>query len=313
MPLRAGQKWWVLSLLLSGAALADDAASLSDVLTASIIKKRGTFWAVSQNADGSEDRFDSIGALIAARGPVGGPASLAHWAAQPATMEGVVGARWAESSPLDLSHSTDFIARFARAQRARRGGDGDGGGGAPRRCLHVGAGIGRETGVLLDAGGCATVDLVEPHAHMLAAATVRLTAGALGEVWALPAEAHDFGGAPRYDLILMQWFTNYVSDEDLARVLERAAGALLPGGGVILKDNVSEFADGVHSAALAHVIRSAAYLEAIVEAGAPALKKLADEAQLPWVGGLFPVRAMALVRAAEPGWEWEEAVLVPPQ
>ena len=301
-----------LTLFCSSASLAFDAANFSDLLTASITRRRGSFWAVSQAANGTETRFASVGALFSARAPVGGPASLAYWAAQPASLEGVVGSGWAVSSPLDLAFSESFLGRLAAAQRGARLGGGGGGEEAPRHCLHVGAGIGRETGVLLSAGGCATVDLLEPHAHFMAAATRAVPPAALGATFSVAAEAHDFGAA-RYDLILLQWMTNYVSDGDLARVLARAAAALRAGGAVVVKDNVSEGADGVHSEVLHHLIRSTAYLDAIVEVGAPALVKVADEPQRPWVSGLFPVRAMAFVRRGEEGgFAWLEEAAVDP-
>jgi protein N-terminal methyltransferase len=305
---------FLLSLVATMRAVAGASAvdAFSAALTASIVRRRGSFWAVSQNGDGTETRFDSVGALLSARGPVGGPASLAYWAAQPATMDGVVGAGWERSSPLDLAFSASFLGRLRKLRD-----EGLGGGGGVRRCLHVGAGIGRETGVLLTAGGCATVDLLEPHAHFMAAAREVIPRESLGFTFEVAAEAHEFGVA-RYDIVLLQWMTNYVSDGDLARVLARAADALRPGGAVLVKDNVSEHADGVHSVALHHMIRSAAYLDAIVEVGAPSLVKIADEAQRPWVEGLFPVRMFAYVRADDDGWveagalrPWLEEVGVP--
>ena len=284
----------LLTLLCSVSTAAGDDA-FSDALTASIARRRGIFWAVSQNADGTETRFDSVGALFSERGPVGGPATLAHWAAQPATLEGVVGASFERASPLDLSFSEGFLGRLYPLQYTQRGG-------GARHCLHVGAGIGRETGVLLSAGGCATVDLLEPHAHFMAAARNAVPAGSLGTSFLHPAEAHEFGDA-LYDVVLVQWVTNYIGDADFAAFLARAATALHPGGAILVKDNVSEGADAVHSVALHHVIRSTAYLDAIVEVGAPSLVKIADEAQRPWVEGLFPVRMMAFVRADDEAWE----------
>lgn len=306
-------RWHQLLLLVVFAATARPAppahpldalsdASFSDALTASIIQARGEFWAV----DSAETRFESVRDLWTAvyGAPTPGPEwrerSARYWAARPATLRGVTGSTGA--APLDEEFSRSFVGRLISAQRAQRAGSGAASDGAPLRCLNVGAGIGREAVNVLLAAGCGVVDLLEPQAHFMETAVAALPPGALGAQFLSNAEDHAFGDA-RYDVILIQWCSNYIADRDFADFFRRSERALLPGGAIVVKDNVSAYADGVYAETNSHIIRSSAYLVAIAELGAPGLRLLADEDQQPWVDGLFPMRALAFVRAEEGGWE----------
>lgn len=283
--------------LASSASAPPDAAALSDALTALIEAERGApFWAV----DANETRFASARELWAAEPPRPlRDASREFWRARDATVEGVTGIEWQRTTPLDAAFSLAFLRRVLAARGAAHGG----GGAAAARCLSVGAGIGREALAVLLPAGCAAIDLLEPQAHLLAVATAALPAHARGAAFNAGLEDFDFSGV-RYDVIFVGWCTDYVADADLAAFFGRAAAALAPGGAIVVKDNVSEFADAVLAPAGAHVVRSGAYLRALARVGAPDLRQLADEAQAPWVDGLFPLHAIAWVRAEESGWAW---------
>ena len=166
---------------------------------------------------------------------------------------------------------------------------------SPPRCLSVGAGIGREAVGVLAPGGCATVDLLEPQVHMLAAAVSALaTTSASGAVFAYGLEAHHFAEGVEYDVIWIQWCTSYLTDAALIAFFRGAARALRARGGVlVLKDNVSEFADGVYNDEQPGIIRSVAYIRALVQMAADDLVLISDEDQQPWPAGLFPVRLLA--------------------
>jgi protein N-terminal methyltransferase len=300
------------SLLLLAACCAEpattaavlDGAAFSDALTALIIAERGSFWAV----DSSERRYSSVRELWEATegGPTPGAAwrvkAAQYWASLPATLDSMVGANWEDASPLEVSFSRSFLNRLLAAQRALRRGGGAAHEGI--RCLNVGAGIGREAVGVLLAEGCSSVDLLEPQAHFLDVARTAVPPQSLGKLFNVGVEDHRFGDDERYDVVWVEWASNYVSDRELALFFNRASAALKPGGALVIKDNVSAFADGVYSTGINHVIRSFAYIRAIAELGAPGLRVLSNEDQQPWVDGLFPMRAIAFVRSDEVEWAW---------
>ncbi len=251
------------------------------------------FWGV----DSAEQRYDSAGALWAAKDDAQmNPSALAYYAQRAATVRGVSELDEAGSAR-DLAHTASLVRRVLQSSSS-----GGGGGGGGARCLDICAGIGRVAAGALHPAGCAVIDLLEPQAHLLAAAAAALPRGALGRAFAATAQAHAYA-AGAYDVVFLGWCAQHLADGDLASALRGAAGALAPGGALLWKDNVSAFADVVYSDAQHTAIRGAAYAAALVALAQPALERLAEEAVPDWPGNLFPYRAALWVRSGE----WDAA------
>ena len=272
-------------------ALPAGAALHAHIPRATEAQRGAAFWGV----DSAEQRYASAGELWAAKGEAQmGPSAQAFYEAREATVKGVTDLDEAGNA-LDLAHTASLVRR---ALQSSGGSDGSGGG---ARCLDLCAGIGRVAAGALHPAGCAVIDVLEPQAHLLAAAAAALAArGALGRAFAETAQAHAFPAAA-YDVVHLGWCAQHLSDGDLAGVLRAAAGALAPGGALLWKDNVSDFADVVYGDAHHTAIRGAAYAGALVALAQPALERVAEEAVPGWPGDLFPYRAWLWVRSGEWG------------
>ena len=208
------------------------------LLTAQIAAERSEFWAV----DSSETRFASLGELYAAKPDEAARTALglAFWAQRNASFESVTGMHALRDTRDDLEHSAATVARVLRTRPAAGGGGGGGG----ARCLNIAAGIGREAAHALAPGGCDVLDLLEPQAAYAEVARARVPAARLGRVFTALAQDHDFG-ADKYDVIFVGWCVQFIPDGAFVALMRRAAGALREGGVLIVKDNVSDFADAV--------------------------------------------------------------------
>lgn len=281
-------------------------ACLTAAIEARIERARGAaVWAVAQpaSADGAERRFSSLSSLYhAVLGAASPPEAWtarasARWATEPATEAAVFSAAAASAamSAAELRESAELLAGLP----APRGGEA-----SKRRCLNVGAGIGREAAAVLAPVCGGTLDLLEPQPHLLASAVAaRDAAGVRGDAFAHGVEDHAFAADAAYDVIWMQWVSIYVADVALLRFLRAAGVALRARGGVlVIKDNISAFADAVFldraGGGNSHIIRSAAYLCAIAEL-AGGLRLLVDKPQVVWPDDHFPVRFLAFSASAE--------------
>lgn len=288
---------------------------LSVVVTDDIVAARGEFWAV----DSSETRYSSLVDLWIAKG--GEPtASLAwhncvssFWAAQAPNAEAVLG-ELATSLGLevaDMDHGRRMLARMLAGRPGVSAAQQ-----ASPRCLSVAAGIGREAAGIL-APLCGSVDLIEPQQHFLTAAVTALAAtGAVSRSFCSTAEDFVFDNEG-YDVIWLQWGSALISDAALVHFLQGAAAALAirasRGGHAVLviKDNVSEFADAVYSDDSCMVVRSQAYIDALVAVagrdGVP-LRLVTKERQEPWDDAFFPAYFLVYTLAsdAEAGYEGGE-------
>ena len=211
-------------------------AALHALLTAQIAAERGEFWAV----DSSETRFNSLGELYAAKPDEAARTALAlaFWAQRNASFESVTGMQALRDTRDDLEHTAATVARVLRTRPAAAGSDGG------SRCLNIAAGSGREAAHALAPGGCDSLDLLEPQAAYAEVARARVPAARLGRVFTALAQDHDFG-ADTYDVICVGWGVQFIPDEAFGALMRRAAGALREGGVLIVKDNVSDFADAV--------------------------------------------------------------------
>jgi len=257
---------------------------LSAYITDYVERARGEFWAV----DSSETRFDSLGALWQAK--LGrdypdedwGDKTHDWWSHREPNLIGVVGeSMGSDTAEGEVEFSRGLLRRFLVPSSPNR----------PVRCLSVGSGIGREAiGALIP--WCSSVDLIEPQAHLMEEAVRTFPAGYLGNTFIERAQHHAFDPKEKYDVVWIQWCTNYIPDAGMAQFVRNAAASLSPGGVIVLKDNVSAFADGVYNDENHMLIRSMEYLKSLVFLGNPKLQVLTDEPQVPWPSNLFPMRAV---------------------
>jgi len=220
--------------------------------------------------------------------------AVAYWDAQPATDDGVLGGHADAVSAADVEQSEAFLRRVLGPARLDAAG---GGRGPPLVAADCGAGVGRVSKDLL-LRFFATVDIIEPSAHLLAAAKARLAdavkagSGLVGQprtflqsglqAWAPPAAS--------YDVIWVQWALLYLTDADAVAFLRRAAGALKPGGVLVVKENIA--ASGfVVDREDRSLTRSHPYMLDLGKAAG--LTCVADARQRGFPAGLFGVRMYA--------------------
>ncbi|CAK8997715.1 N-terminal Xaa-Pro-Lys N-methyltransferase 1-B (Alpha N-terminal protein methyltransferase 1A-B) (Methyltransferase-like protein 11A-B) (X-Pro-Lys N-terminal protein methyltransferase 1A-B) (NTM1A-B) [Durusdinium trenchii] len=129
-----------------------------------------------------------------------------HWAAQAATLDGVLGG-FPETSEPDLRESRRRSRhRRPRGQTLRNA-----------RSSWIAA---------LELDGFERVDLVEPNDRLLEEAKKQA-----------PAPSPE-GNWLRYDVIWAQWVLLYLTDEDLVAFLQRCKKGLRPNGMIFVKENV---------------------------------------------------------------------------
>ena len=220
--------------------------------------------------------------------------STAHWAAVAADVSGMLGG-------LAELHAPDVRASLAFIDELRAGGGGEGGAGgaaaaAPLRAdgvaLDCGAGIGRVAGaVLLER--FAAVELLEPNADFVAAARGALPAARLAACHTVALQAFAPPAGRAYAVVWVQWTLNYLTDDDVAAFLRRAAAALEPGGAVVVKESVAREGRGFYAdASEASITRTDAHFREIFERAGLAVAAAAPQPELP--KAVFPVTMWAL-------------------
>merc|ERR1712232_1040000 len=190
-----------------------------------------------------------------------------------------------ETSEADLRESAKFLDSFCSPSRDKY---------VFKAALDCGAGIGRVAeGLLLPR--CTVVDVLEPDAHLLAAARRRLSKGASPHVrHFLQNSLQELPALPdTYDLIWIQWVLLYLTDEDLVAFLIHAKSALRPSGHIVVKENcMLNRSRGKVDLRDASLTRSdARFRELFAEAN---LTLVTSELQEEWPASLLPVMMYAL-------------------
>jgi SAM-dependent methyltransferase len=144
----------------------------------------------------------------------------AHYAAQPKNIKSMIGN--------DELHSGDIASTLAVIERLDCGRE---------RALDVAAGIGRVTKFILQHHFEKT-DLIDQDEELLRVARMDLDSSKVGEFIAQPVQSVQL--QHKYDLVVMQWISMYLTDVDLMDLLRKLRDALRPGGYVLLRDNVGE-------------------------------------------------------------------------
>nr|XP_039270773.1 N-terminal Xaa-Pro-Lys N-methyltransferase 1-A-like [Styela clava] len=153
-----------------------------------------------------------------------------YWKTISPTLDGMLGG-YSHISTSDVLGSRKFLREFLQGSNPRL---------RHKRALDCGAGIGRVSKLFLlhifD-----TVDLLEQNGEFLKQAPSYLgpeLSKKVGEY--ICAGLQDVNLKPNfYDLIWVQWVTGHLTDAHFIEFLHKCQNALLPGGLLILKDNIS--------------------------------------------------------------------------
>lgn len=214
-------------------------------------------------------------------------ATLSYWTSIPPTITGMLGG-YPQISRIDLQGSANFLAKLRRQCPSPHKDQPLG------RGVDCGAGIGRVTAGFLSKV-CEVVDVVEPIGKF--AEEVRgaemAGKGRVGEVYVVGLEGWRPGGK-RYDLIWNQWCLGHLTDVLLVEYLERCTDAVVEGGWIVVKENMSTDEDGgdVFDEVDSSVTRTDANFRALfARAGVRIVK---TELQMGFPKGIYPVRFYAL-------------------
>eukprot|EP01057_Protomagalhaensia_wolfi_P000580 Protomagalhaensia_wolfi_Nauph_80__579@NODE_1328_length_1587_cov_34_045220_g1026_i0_p1_GENE_NODE_1328_length_1587_cov_34_045220_g1026_i0NODE_1328_length_1587_cov_34_045220_g1026_i0_p1_ORF_typecomplete_len251_score42_13Methyltransf_PK/PF05891_12/2_7e56Methyltransf_2/PF00891_18/6e15Methyltransf_25/PF13649_6/1_2e03Methyltransf_25/PF13649_6/2_5e13Methyltransf_23/PF13489_6/3_5e13Methyltransf_31/PF13847_6/1e10NodS/PF05401_11/6_5e10Ubie_methyltran/PF01209_18/1e08Methyltransf_11/PF08241_12/1_4e08Methyltr len=162
--------------------------------------------------------------------------SLAYWARQDATIDGVMGG-FGHLDCIDVKDSKQFLRKVIvkLTKKHLR---------TPQweSVADLGAGVGRVTKEVLSHLPTATkFHIVEPVDHLIEAAKVNLQS--LGNRITFSAVTLQDFHPPEaaYDVIWIQWALMYVDECSIVALLRRLRPALRPQGIIVVKDNVTEF------------------------------------------------------------------------
>ena len=81
------------------------------------------------------------------------------------------------------------------------------------------------------------VDLVEQNASYVAAAKAKIIEPNMGRFYVVGAQDFTPEAGRRYDVVWCQWLVVHLQDDDMVAFLRRCAGALSPGGCIVIKEN----------------------------------------------------------------------------
>lgn len=204
-----------------------------------------------------------------------------YWERQAPTVDGMLGGL-GHLSPADVTDSHHFLDSLG--DRIDTSGV----------ALDVGAGIGRVSAEVL-APRFAAVDIVEPIAAYAAVARRTVPDGKLRTAYVCGMENLRIAPGVRYAVVWVQWCAIYLTDGDLVAFLRRAAAALLPGGVVVVKDNIAGGGESPFALDTSDnsVMRSDGYMRELYERAE--LDIVATATQRSFDVGLFRVEMYALV------------------
>jgi len=153
-----------------------------------------------------------------------------YWQGVTPTIDGMLGG-FAKISHTDIDGSNKFLKFLLKP-----GSDSPGPG--HDRALDCGAGIGRITKHLLSKH-FTKVDLVEQDKHFLEKAREYLSGNdRVGSLYCAGLQNFDFTPSS-YNVIWCQWVLGHLTEEHLIDFFVRAAKGLVPGGLIVVKENVT--------------------------------------------------------------------------
>ncbi|KAI4217613.1 MAG: hypothetical protein LQ351_000209 [Letrouitia transgressa] len=214
--------------------------------------------------------------------------SITYWKSISPTVSGMLGG-FPQLSRIDLRSSSNFLTKLRRLN--------DGGTAivdSPfKRGVDCGAGIGRITAGFLSKV-CETVDVVEPVGSFAQkVGSAQMTGkGKVGKVYVKGLEA--WVPEEKYDLMWNQWCLGHLKDTQLVEYLKRSKGALVDGGWIVVKENMSTDIGGkdLFDPLDSTVTRTDSKFKKLFESAG--LKVVRTELQPGFPKSLYPVRFYAL-------------------
>jgi len=155
-----------------------------------------------------------------------------YWQGVTPTIDGMLGG-FAKISHTDIDGSSKFLKFLLKAPE-----DGSSPGPGCDRALDCGAGIGRITKHLLSKI-FKKVDLVEQDKHFLEKAREYLSGNEkVGTLYQAGLQNFNFQESI-YNVIWCQWVLGHLTEDHLVQFFVRAAKGLVPGGYIVVKENVT--------------------------------------------------------------------------
>jgi protein N-terminal methyltransferase len=214
--------------------------------------------------------------------------AMEYWSSQDASINGVLGG-FGNLHPLDLMGSEKFMTQVFSPAVC---------GVVPSDAIvaDCGAGVGRISQFLLSKR-FPKFDLIEPCGKLLDQAKLDLAKtvpeSQIGEFIHAPLQTW-IPEREKYFAFWHQWVLLYLKDDDCVAYLERCRSALLPGGVILVKENVAmksnEFEMDPEDNSVTRSLDQ--YMRLFALAG---LKVAFQLKQPRWPSGLFPVLMFALV------------------
>lgn len=212
--------------------------------------------------------------------------ALLYWNSIAPTMDGIMGG-YPQISGIDIRGSTNFLAKVRRYFAPQETQE------VFKRGVDCGAGIGRVTAGLLSRV-CEIVDIVEPiEKFTKAVGTAEMMgSGQLGKTYVVGLE--DWTPEEQYNLIWNQWCLGNLTDKQLLDHLKRCNSALVKGGWIVVKENISTNKDetDIFDPKDSNTTRTDQKFREIFHAAG--LVVVSQELQRGFPKGLLPVRCYAL-------------------
>ncbi|KAL2067892.1 hypothetical protein VTL71DRAFT_15990 [Oculimacula yallundae] len=207
--------------------------------------------------------------------------AIKYWESIDADVNGMLGG-FPYISKVDLQGSKNFLAKLGVGGKSGKKLD---------RAVDCGAGIGRITeGLLL--GIASTVDIVEPVTKFANALKDKAGIGNIFNI-GLESWSPELSSDAKYDLIWNQWCLGHLTDAQLQTYLEKCAKAIVEGGLVVVKENLSTSGEDLFDELDSSVTRCDQKFRDIFEKAGLKIRKTEIQKGLP--KELYPVRIYALV------------------
>jgi protein N-terminal methyltransferase len=218
----------------------------------------------------------------------------------PPTIDGVLGG-FASISDVDLEGSWEFIRQLVQVRPEARTWLVALEESRCCRACECGAGLGRVVkGLLLSSWlpGITHCDLVEPAESLLLAAPEYLTDPIASKCRFFKSALQDWEPIPNtYSLIWVQWVLMYLTDRDVIAFLQRCGKALIPGGFIVVKENICDTCDIELDPEDASVNRSPRYWQHLIQSAGLSIVYEYRQPGLP--AELHPVVMLALELSCE--------------
>lgn len=222
--------------------------------------------------------------------------AIKYWSSVSADDNGVLGG-YPQVSKVDITGSTAFLAKLRRRSKVFP----DATGPLPR-AVDTGAGVGRVTkGFLSEIAE--VVDIVEPVVQLTnvitqsdAFASLRKD-GVIGKIYNEGLESWEPPRKTKYALVWNQWCLGQLTDQQLIEYFERIQKHVMPGGWIVVKENMSTDPHGkdIFDETDSSVTRSDDKFRRLFQRAG--LRILATEQQRGMPRELYPVRSYALIPA----------------